>query len=74
MKFKKGDIVKSKLRTNPLPIYLLVLEDPLPSEIQFNAVVLYDPSDTYDKGDIANNWNTKHFEECEASLFFIPKN
>lgn len=35
--FKQGDLVKSKLRTDERPLFLMVLYDDNPSGIQFNG-------------------------------------
>lgn len=59
--FKKGEIVKSKNRTEGHELFLLVLYDPSPSPIQFNAVVIKDLVNEEENGLIANNWNTEQF-------------
>lgn len=40
--FNQGDIVKCKLRSNKAPLFLMVIYDLKPNEIQFNAVVIKD--------------------------------
>ena len=58
----KGQIVKSKQRTEKYQLFLMVVLDPRPSSSQFNAVILKDFSNNEDVGYVANDWNTKHFE------------
>lgn len=60
--FNRGQIVKSKLRTETHPLFLMVLADPNPIKEQFNAVVLYDKSYCNDIGEPSNDWNTNKFE------------
>lgn len=63
--FNRGQIVKSKLRTETHPLFLMVLTDPIPIEEQFNAVVLVDygsEDPDYPTGGLADNWNTSYFE------------
>ena len=58
----KGQIVKSKQRTEKYQLFLMVVLDPRPSSSQFNAVVLKDFSGDEEVGSIANNWNAEKFE------------
>ena len=60
--FLQGEIVKSKQRTEKHELFLMVLFDPTPSSIQFNAVVLKDFAGIEEIGATANNWNVSQFE------------
>jgi len=72
--FIQGQIVKSKLRTETHPLFLMVLSNLIPIEEQidtflieeqFNAVVLGDFGSIepdYPTGGLADNWNTSNFE------------
>jgi hypothetical protein len=60
--FSQGEIVKSKQRTERHELFLMVLFDPKPSSIQFNAVVLVDFAGIEEIGHVVNNWNADKFE------------
>jgi len=72
MKFKQGQIVKSNLRTEEYPLFVMVLFDKDPSKTQFNGVILIDYSATLDEnneicydeapGYVTNVWNTDKFD------------
>lgn len=64
MKLNVGDLVKSKLRNEEYPLFLMVLHDDNPSILQFNAVVIKDTTDDFNSGEISNVWNTDRFELC----------
>ncbi len=59
--FLQGEIVKSKSRTKGHELFLMVLFDPKPSSVQFNAVVLRDFAGEVEPGEISNVWNTSKF-------------
>lgn len=61
-KFKQGQFVKAKGRTEHHELFLIVVFDPDPSDDQFQAVVICDRVNIYKLGDIANNWNCSGFE------------
>lgn len=67
--FIQGDIVKSKLRTEEYPYFVMVLLDRNPDPAQFNGVVLFckSSSDTLNPdektGYVTNTWNTLMWEK-----------
>lgn len=80
-KFNPGDVVKCNMRTETASLYLLVLEDPSPSETQFNAVVLYNGAyDALNKnecaGYVSNSWNKVAFDQSSMLDFaaYMQKN
>jgi len=65
--FKQGQIVKSKQRTESAQLFVMVLFDRMPSDTQFNGVVIKDMAncgDDYEAetGYVTNVWNTSQFE------------
>jgi len=66
--FLQGEILKSKVRSDNYPKFVMVLFDRNPSQTQFNAVVIFcksssdELSDDEEAGYIANNWNTSMWE------------
>jgi len=65
--FKQGQIVKSKQRTESAQLFVMVLFDRVPSDTQFNGVVIKDMAncgDDYEAEDgyVTNVWNTSQFE------------
>ena len=65
--FKQGQIVKSKQRTESAQLFVMVLSDRTPSDIQFNGVVIKDMANCGDDygaetGYVTNVWNTERFE------------
>lgn len=63
----QGDLVKSRLRSDEYPLFLMVLADKNPNDTQFNGVVIKDMAncgDDYEAetGYVTNVWNTEQFE------------
>ena len=67
-----GGILKSKLRTEDHPLYVMVLHEYEleKSPTQFKGVVLADYGHEHKRGDKSNSWNKCHFEKWEGSLDF----
>ncbi|OIN59795.1 hypothetical protein [Arsenicibacter rosenii] len=64
--FKPGTVVKSRLRTEKHPLFLIVVDEYREDEsdlLSFKAVVLTDKGngDEYYPGELSNAWNTPNF-------------
>jgi len=63
--YKRGNILKSTLRTINSPLHIMVCEDKAygltSTKHQFSAIVLIDSSDIKEKGRLSNNWNKGHW-------------
>lgn len=64
--YKRGNVLKSTIRTDKKPLFVMVVEDEAykltATEYQFSAVVLHDCGEFEKTAQVANNWNKRKWE------------
>ena len=64
--YKQGNVLKSTIRSDKFPIFIMVCGNgrngQIETDYQFNAVVLYDASIQNDIGTMSNAWNKGRWE------------
>jgi hypothetical protein len=69
VKYELGEILKSKLRTDDYPLFIMVCSDGTISDrvfqdnLQFEGIVLYDATDDFKPGQIVGDWNKDKWVE-----------